>query len=60
MRISPPDNTIYYGPKTNRIDKVYWCKCPIFTTFTVRFRIVNDAVLIDLSIGFEKAIENFI
>ncbi len=48
MRISAPDNTVYYGPKMDRIDTVYGRKCPVFTTFTVRFRIVNDAVLIDL------------
>ena len=50
MRISAPDNTIYYGPKTDRIDTVYGRKYPVFTTFTVRFRIVNDAVLIDLGV----------
>ncbi len=48
MRISAPDNTIYYGPKTDRIGTVYGRKYPVFTTFTVPFRIVNDAVLIDL------------
>ncbi len=48
MRISAPDNTVYYGPKMDRIDTVYGRKYPAFTTFTVRFRIVNDAVLIDL------------
>ncbi len=46
--ISAPDNTIYYGPKADRIDTVYGRKCPVFTPFTVRFRIVNGAVLIDL------------
>jgi hypothetical protein len=33
-----------------RIYTVYGRKCPIFETFTVRFRIVNDAVLIDLGV----------
>ncbi len=55
MRISAPDNTNYYGPKTDRIDTVYGRKYPVFTTFTVRFRIVNDAVLIDL--GSEEVLE---
>ena len=35
---------------TDRIDTVYGRKCPVFTTVTVRFWIVNDAVLIDLGI----------
>jgi cellulose synthase/poly-beta-1,6-N-acetylglucosamine synthase-like glycosyltransferase len=50
VRISAPDNTVYYGPKTDRIDTVYGRKYPVFTTFTARFRIVNDTVLIDLGI----------
>jgi hypothetical protein len=61
VRISAPDNTIYYGPKTDRIDAVYGRKCRVFTTFTVRFRIVNDAVLIDLGVKetVSSMIENF-
>ena len=58
MRISAPDNTIYYGPKTDRIDTVYGRKYPVFTTFTVRFRIVNDAVLIDLG-PFDELVNNY-
>jgi hypothetical protein len=37
------------GPKTDRINPIYYRKCTVFTTFTVRFRRVNDAVLIDLA-----------
>ncbi len=37
---------------TDRIDTLYGRKYPVFTTFTVRFPIVNDAVLIDLGIAF--------
>jgi hypothetical protein len=47
-RISAPDNTVRYGPKTGCIYTVYWRKCSVFEIFTVRFRIVNDSVLIDL------------
>jgi hypothetical protein len=51
VRISAPDDTIHYGPKTTQIDTVCGRKCPAFTTFTVRFRILNDAVFIDLGEG---------
>jgi hypothetical protein len=45
---SAPDNTVQYGPKTSRFYTVYCRKGSVFTAFTVRFRVVNDAVLIDL------------
>jgi hypothetical protein len=52
MRIYAPDNTVSYGPKKNRINTAWCRKCSVFTTFTIRFRIVNDGVLIDLGILF--------
>jgi hypothetical protein len=48
VRISAPDNAVWYGPKTGRIYTVYYRKYPVFEALAVRFRIVNDAVLIDL------------
>jgi hypothetical protein len=51
-------NTVWYGPKTGRIYTVYCRKCPVLKTFTVCFRIVNNAVLIVLGVK-EKIIELF-
>jgi hypothetical protein len=47
---SAPDNTVQYRPKTSRFYTVYCRKGSVFTAFTVRFRVVTDAVLIDLGI----------
>jgi hypothetical protein len=48
IRISVPDNTVWYGPKTNRKYTEYCRKCPVLIRFTARFLIVNHTVLIDL------------
>ncbi len=44
------DNAVYYGPKIDRIDPIYYRKCTVFTTFAVCFRRISDAVLIDLGV----------
>ncbi len=48
VRIYALDNTIYYWPKMDRIGTVYCRKCPVLATITVHFRIVNDAIVVDL------------
>jgi len=40
-----------YGPKTNRKYTQYCLKCAVCTTFTVRFPIVSDTVLIGIGNG---------
>ena len=62
VRIFAPDNTVRYGPKTDRIYTVYRRKYPVFTAFSVRKLSVNDTVLTDLgnlifSISFLHGIE---
>ncbi len=58
VHISVPDNTFWYGPKTNRKYAEYYRKCPVFTTLTASFRIVHDTVLIDL--GLLNTIKNIV
>jgi hypothetical protein len=48
VRITAPDITVQYAPKTNRIYPLYCRKYPVLTTFTERFRTVNETVLMDL------------
>jgi hypothetical protein len=45
------EKTAKYGPSAIRIYTIYCRKRLVLKIFTVRFRIVNDAVLIDLGIS---------
>jgi hypothetical protein len=49
VRISASDNIVWYGPRTSRIDTVYYRKYFVLNTFTNCFRIVNHLILIDLA-----------